>query len=718
MRKFLIFRGILIILLMALSAGRQAALFAQKEDLNPLSGWMEWSDSRNLLIHHLNDQAFAMLDARDRVIASLASQEDWIRRQQEVKSRLMEITGAFPEKTPLNARITGVVKKDGFRIEKIVFESMPSFYVTGCLYIPEKIKGKRPAILNVIGHTDISFRGEIYQDLILNLVRKGFIVFAIDPIGQGERFQYYDAEKQATLFGPGTAEHSYFGNQCFLNGVSPAKYFIWDGIRAIDYLVSRKEVDPERIGVTGLSGGGTQTAYISAFDDRVKASAPSCYITGFRRLLESIGAQDAEQNLFHEIKEGITHADLIEVRAPKPTLIVSTTRDFFSIQGARESFSEAMRAFKAFGKGEDLLMSEDDFEHGFTRKNNEATCAFFQKYLGLPGDPSVENIPAIPREELRITPSGQVSTSYNGETVFSINARESSELMGKLEISRDETDRHLLKVKKEAAALAGYGEEKAKDGSLFRGAYQRNGYRVEMYTLNGNGNYVIPVLIFIPDQSGKKPAVVYLNPAGKVKDAESGGRIEQIVKKGYVVIAPDILGIGETAPEESFYNASFFVSALTGKTLVGTGAEDIRAVAGFLSSRPDVDQEKITGMAMGKLAMVMLHSAVFSGSFSSLVLVDMPLSYRLFAMNRFYERSFAPYFVPGAMTQYDLPDLIACLAPAKVILAGSEDQMGNPAGSELIKSELIFPMKIYSAGGNAANLVIRKESDNPVSLLE
>jgi dienelactone hydrolase len=712
-------RKILVLSLLIILPGLKAGfLFAQKENLNVLDRWTEWSDGKNMLIHHLNDNAFNYLHKRDKIIASLGTKEDWIKRQEDVKRILMKITGPFPAKTPLNAKIIGVIKKDGYRIEKIVFESMPSFYVTGCLFIPEGTKGKKPAILNVIGHTDISFRGDIYQTMILHLVQKGFIVFAVDPVGQGERFQYFDSINQVPMFGPGTAEHSYFGNQCFLSGVSPARYFIWDGIRAIDYLVSRKEVDPDRIGVTGLSGGGTQTALISAFDERVKASAPSCYITGFKRLLESVGAQDAEQNLYHEIMEGITHADLIEVRAPKPTLIVSTTRDFFSIQGARESYNEALNAFKAFGNDNDLLMTEDDFEHGFTSKNNEATCAFFQKYLGMPGNPSSSNIRTIPKEDLKITPTGQISTSYNGETVFSINARESSELIGKLEISRTETDRHLIKVKKEAAALAGYDEQKAQDGSVFRGAYQRDGYRIEMYSLIGNGNYVIPVLMFVPDQAGKKPAVVYLNPAGKAKDAESGGQIEQIVKKGYVVVAPDILGFGETAPEESFYNASFFVSVLTGKTLVGTGSEDIRTVTGFLCSRPDVDKEKITGMAMGKLAVVMLHSAVFSGSFSSLILVDMPLSYRLFATNRFYERSFAPYFVPGALTRYDLPDLIACLTPARVILAGSKDQMGNPSGSELIESELIFPMKIYEAGSKPTNLVIRKESDNLASLLE
>ncbi len=219
---------------------------------------------------------------------------------------------------------------------------------------------------------------------------KGFIVLAIDPIGQGERLQYFDPVKGESTIGSSTLEHSYPSVQVFLIGKSVARYFIWDGIRGIDYLLSRKEVDPKRIGVHGLSGGGTQTAYISALDDRVVASAPAGYITSYRRLLESIGVQDGEQNFYHELSRGIDHADFIEVRMPKPTLIMATTRDFFSIQGSRETYAELKHAYTIFGKPDNVEITEDENGHGYTKKNREAMYAFFQKHLQLPGSPVEE----------------------------------------------------------------------------------------------------------------------------------------------------------------------------------------------------------------------------------------------------------------------------------------------------------------------------------------
>ena len=229
----------------------------------------------------------------------------------------MNTVGPFPEKTPLNAKVTGVVKKDGFRIEKVIYESMPNVYVTACLFIPDGKAKNRPAIIQVSGHGFPAFRSPGTQKQLYNLVKRGFIVFAIDPFGQGERLQYWDDVKKVSMMGTSpTSEHSYFGNQMFISGISPIRYFIWDGIRGVDYLLTRKEVDPERIGIFGCSGGGTQTTFIAALDERIKAAVPGCYITGFRRLLESIGPQDAEQNLYHGVLNGITHADLLEVRAP------------------------------------------------------------------------------------------------------------------------------------------------------------------------------------------------------------------------------------------------------------------------------------------------------------------------------------------------------------------------------------------------------------------
>ena len=347
--------------------------------------WLFYSDAPNSLYHYLTGEAYKMLESRAEGVKRLQTVNDWQKRQTSVRKTLWDIIGPFPEKTGLNAKITGTVQKNGYKVENIIYESLPGFYVTASLFIPDNVKTPAPAILFCSGHSTGVYRLELYQQPLLNLVMKGFIVLAIDPIGQGERLQYFDPVKGESTIGSSTLEHSYPSAQVFLIGKSVARYFIWDGIRGIDYLVSRKEVDPKRIGVHGLSGGGTQTAYISALDERVVASVPAGYITSYRRLLESMGVGDGEQNFYHELSSDIDQADFIEVRAPKPTLIMATTRDFFSIQGSRETYAELKHTYTIFGKPANIEITEDDNGHGYTKKNREAMYAFFQKHLAIAG---------------------------------------------------------------------------------------------------------------------------------------------------------------------------------------------------------------------------------------------------------------------------------------------------------------------------------------------
>ena len=689
---------------------KNSFVFAQKEDLNVLSQWIEWSDGENMLIHHLNKQAFGYLDIRDQEISKLKTKEDWVKRQKRVKDILMKIVGPFPEKTPLNAKVTGVVKKNGYRIEKIIYESMPNFYVTGCLFIPDGIVGKRPAILNVIGHTGIAFRGESYQILIHNLVKKGFIVFAFDPIGQGERIQYYDPDKKESLVGGSSAEHSYVNNQCFLSGSSLARYWTWDGIRATDYLLTRSEVDPKRIGITGLSGGGTQTSYIWAFDDRLKASAPSNYICGFRRLLESISTQCGEQVFYHGLLNGIDHADLLEINAPKPTLLVTTTRDYFSIQGARETYREVIKAYKAFGTEENFEMVEDDLEHGYTRKNREAIYSFFQRTLDLPGSPVEEGLEILKPEELQVTETGQVVTSLNSETVFSINRKETERLFERLKESRKNIDQHLNRVSINAKEFSGYIVPRDEKEPVFRGRYQRDGYSIEMYAIEGEGNYVIPLLLFIPHGSGKYPAIIYIHPEGKAIVVSPGGQIEELVNRGFIVAVTDVIGIGETKferPPSSDPGYPNYSAVLIGRSVVGINAGDIVRVVNMLKKRNDVEYGKIGATAIDEMCPALLHAAVFEPSISRISLLNTTMSYRTIVMNRFYKHSQSFIWgVAGALTAYDLPDLIGCIAPRKVLLSGLKDQMKNPASKELIEEEFAFPRFVYSSKNSSGNFRI------------
>lgn len=698
--------------------------FGQEENLNVLNNWIEWTDGKNMLTHHLNKQAFTYLDARDKEIALLKTKDDWINRQKKVMDILMKIVGPFPEKTPLNAKVTGIVKKDGYRIEKIVYESIPNLYVTACMFIPDGIKGKnkRPAIIQVSGHGFQAFRSAGTQRQIYNLVRKGFIVFAIDPLGQGERIQYWDDEKKASKLGASpVSEHSYFGNQMFISGISPIRYFTWDGIRAIDYLVSRKEVDSERLGIYGCSGGGTQTTFISALDERIKAAVPGCYITGFRRLLESIGPQDAEQNIYQGIKYGITHADLLELRAPKPLLISSTTRDYFGIQGAIESYQEVKMAYKAFGNEDNAGQVIDDSGHGFG-KNILEIYAFFQKVLELPGNSKEESFEGFKPEDLQVTPTGQLSTSLGGETAFSINKKEAQVLISKIKDSRNNINEHLAKVPVKAKELSGFINPQGDLKPVFRGRYQRDEYSVEMYALQGEENYIIPLLLFVPKTGSKFPGVIYINPKGKIADASAGGRIEQLVKKGYLVVAPDLIGTGEVAPDNkdgSDYIPNY-ISILTGRSIVGIQAGDVVRVVNFLKNRKDVDKNKIGALAFDGMCPTLLHAAVFDKSINSIALFGSPISYQSLVLNKTYEVrlsdeishsanasnevNYSNSTVAGALTAYDLPDLIACMAPRRIALLDLKDHMKQPASKELIDDELIFPQSVYLRNNIPKNL--------------
>ncbi len=578
------------------------------------------------------------------------------------------------------------------------------------MFIPDGIKGKTPAILYVLGHWEQGFRAKENQQFIGILVKKGFIVFAIDPVGQGERVQYYNPEtKKIDLMGA-TNQHSYMAHQCFLIGSSTARYFTWDGIRAVDYLLTRSEVDPERIGLTGISGGGTQTAYIGAMDQRIKAYAPTCYITGFRRLMESIGPQDGEQNMYHAVAEGITHADYLEVSAPKPILMVTTTRDFFSIQGARETYREVLNAYKAFGKEENFMKVEDDSVHGYTIKNEEAIYAFFRKVFKMPGNPKFEHLAYLPEADLNVTQTGLVLSSISSaKMLFDVNRNDAVKKLAVLDNSRINISAHLATVKQKAKELSGYIAPQPEKEPVFRGRFQREGYSIEMYGLKGESPCIVPLYVFVPDKQGKYPAIVYIHPKGKSAESSPGGQIEELVKKGYIVAAPDVINTGETEFKFRNDNPINFGTVLIGRSIVGIQAGDIVRVVNYLKSRNDVDKNKIGGIAISEMTPPLLHAAAFDPSISSVALITPLISYKLIVLNKFYQFPFT-CCVAGALTAYDLPDLIGSISPRKVVLAEINDQIKKPASKELIDEDMSFPRKVYGQKNVADNLKILPDS--------
>ena len=673
--------------------------------------WLIFSDAPNSLYHHLAGQGFDLLDERSGKIAELRSLSDWQERQERLNETLMEIVGPFPEKMPLNAKVVRTIDKGDYRVEHIVYESQPGFYVTSSIFIPDGLKGKAPVVIYTSGHANEGYRSRTYQHVILNLVKKGFIVFAFDPVGQGERLEYYDSETGRSSVGGPTKEHSYPGTQAFITGSSQARYMIWDGIRAVDYLLARKEVDPARIGITGRSGGGTQAAYIAALDERIKAAAPEDYITSFTRLLQSIGPQDAEQNLPDGIARGIDHADLLVVRAPKPTLMITTTRDMFSIQGARETAKEVSKVYKAYGKEGNFGMVEDDAPHASTRKNREAMYAFFQNHLENPGDADDQEVEILSAEEVQVTKTGQVSVSPGGETVFSLNRKQAETLISTLQASRGDLSNHIPKALKSAKKLSGYQEPVEVDMSVFTGRIQRDGYVIEKYFVKGEGDYVIPYLLMIPDKSDNK-ALIYLHPLGKAAEASAGGEMEWFVRKGFIVMAPDLIGVGEMGlgnfKGDAFIDGNshnmWYGSILIGRSIVGIRAGDVIRLTRLLEKKTGTSE--VYGVARQEMAPVLLHAAAFDTAISQVALIEPFSSYRSIVMNRFYNSGFIHSTVPGSLEAYDLPDLAASLAPGKLLMAGVTDGLGNPSDPENTMDDLSIIKTAYQKKNAAGQLEI------------
>ena len=224
-------------------------------DLNFLAGQSDGRELRGMLSRWLHERAIGQIDQRRERTAKISSAQDLTARRQYIRERMTAAVGGFPERTPLNARVTAVMDRGDHRVEKIVFESQPGFHVTANLYVPKGGRAPYPAILFPLGHEEGAKAHATWQQLLVTFARKGYVALAWDTIGQGERIQLWDEDSKESKVVRSTTEHTINGLQCLLVGDALARYTIWDGMRALDYLLSRPEVDGKRVG-TGNSGGG------------------------------------------------------------------------------------------------------------------------------------------------------------------------------------------------------------------------------------------------------------------------------------------------------------------------------------------------------------------------------------------------------------------------------------------------------------------------------
>lgn len=637
------------------------------------SKWIVYQNNYRALYQILYDEAVHQLNKRAAYISGLQSRTDWNEYQQNLRNKFDAPLTKF-EKNPLNPRITGKLEREKFIVEKIIFESHPEFYVTGCLFIPKKRQKPAPAIIYCSGHSENGFRSAAYQRSIINFVEKGFVVFAFDPIGQGERLQYLDDSTGKSKVGEPTTEHSYAGIQTLLTGSSISDYFIWDGVRAVDFLTTRKEIDMNRIGITGRSGGGTQAAMIAAYDERIYAAAPECYITTFKRLLQSIGPQDAEQNPYMSIKKGIDIPDFIHMRAPKPTLIVTTTHDYFSQQGARETFEEARKSYTALGAAGNVRFTEDLGKHESTSKNRETVNSFFMEFLNLPGSNVDNDVVPFKEEELWVTPTGQISNSLKGNTVFDLNRKY---------FSINNIPQNSIKEK--IKTTSGINFERKLTASVYTGMFLKKDMVIEKYFVENNINdFALPVYVIKKKGQDWKNMIIWNHPSGKEKLLEEP-LLLKLLNSGNVIVSADLPGIGELE-DSSFTGDGFvqdvpfnytFLANLIGKSIAGVQAEAIDLLIQFIEKQDSYRNVKMNALIQKTLVSAFLHYAILKNKFTNIVLVDPPNTSNYFLETKFYDPALAYSIVPGSIGSYEWKDMKAVLLKTSIKTVESKDIQGK-----------------------------------------
>jgi cephalosporin-C deacetylase-like acetyl esterase/pimeloyl-ACP methyl ester carboxylesterase len=661
---------------------------------------------RRMLHAYLLGQAQKQFDARRVTVAAIKTPEEVYKRQKELKARFIEALGGFPKKTALKARVVGKLQRDGYRIEKVVYESRPQHHVTATLYLPEG-KAPFPGVLMPIGHSGTGKAAEYIQRGAILLAKNGLAVLAYDPIGQGERNQLLDSQGKPAIRGS-TSEHTMVGVGALLVGRNTAAYRIWDGIRSLDYLASRPEVDPKRLGCTGCSGGGTLTSYLMSLDDRILVAAPSCYITSLERLFATIGPQDAEQNITGQVAFGMEHADYITMRAPRPTLVCCASRDFFDIRGTWTSFREAKLTYGLLGYGERASIFESNTGHGFPRSQREATVRWMRRWLlGKDDAPTEGDFPILKTQELWCTRTGQVLEEFKGRSAFDLNAERALDLARQ----RNKIDRKGNNSLKEVARLIGLKSPVPSATMKETGTIQRDGYRIRKLVFTTEPGIAVPGLLCSAGKETRGPLVIYLDGQGKAAAAAPGGRLEKLVKGGRTVLALDLRGMGETAPgkvppgKSSTFGVDFkeaYIALHLNQPLLGQRVRDLLAVIGQVAADSSAGVHLIATGSAGPIA---LHAAALDKRIKEVTLERSLISWTAVVRTPISQDQLTNV-VPGVLAVYDLPDLAAAVAPRVLTIREAVDPVGKPVAQRVLEEVYTPARAAYTRQGAEKRLVL------------
>jgi cephalosporin-C deacetylase-like acetyl esterase len=556
----------------------------------------------------------------DNSLAGINSAADWEKLRPQRYLEFIEMMGiqdyAGKEKTELNVTVTGTIQRDGYRIEKLYYESLPGLYVPAHLYIPDNISEPSAAILYVNGHSPT--QNVRYQPYPAKFAQLGFVCLIIETIQFGEVRGHH--------WGP----YSKGWFNWYSRGYNPGGVELWNAIRGLDFLASRPEVNPEKMGVTGISGGGSQSFYIAAADPRIKAVAPVC---GASTLKAQIGQRTVDGHCDCMMPTNTYQADFQDVGAliaPRPMLIGQADRDGLNtIESVRELYSDIKKMYDLYDEAENISLVETPGGHSYHQISREKIHSFFIKHLmgknispEEAGDIDLSPESRLSAEELKVYTDGVPENDRTPTIQDSfVQLAEAPEISNENELDsyRGSVKDFLLQ----------------KTFSSFPEVAPPFDAQMEFRSLDG-GKFGWNIYSFVPeegwrlkvdfhwraDTAERKPLMIVL----KNYDEDRWGAESFIsgLDNNWNIAYFEARGIGETGWDPALQWHVRRASAWTGRTIASMQVYDLLRCIEFCRTLPQVDPQKISIAAKDEMTVVALYSALLDGRCEQLVLKNPP----------------------------------------------------------------------------------------------
>lgn len=663
---------------------------------------------------------------------SYLTREKWPARRLKVRNELLKSLGLdpLPSRTPLNARLVDVIERDDYVLEKLIFEPRPWFLAPAQLYIPKNTDFPAPAVLYSVGHWMVN--GKMESDVhacCVGLAKLGFAVFIYDPIGQGERGSNFNDHGHRDLL---------------LLGLSQAGLMVWESVRAIDYLLTRPEIDGNRIGMTGASGGGLNTLYTCAIDDRIAVSIPVCYVTSFTRFLQAMRGLDWNGgiDLCNQVPNVIRYAGMAGICAliaPRALMFINGTEDpQFPINGAREVLDQVQCAYESLGASDRVTMVAVESGHGYNRAMREVAYGWFKKWLtgeGYGGPIEEPEFPKDAPDDPQFKSFMWGTTISSGPAIIKLAKDVAKKFPHSIEPPKKENDwpNFREKLKDELRSALNLVSLSGKPGVIEEERYDIDGLVTERFVLEPEGGIVIPCYLFRPaaiERDASEEVLVFLNDRGKLAAVDEG--ILALIKSQRIrVFALDLRGTGETVPVAPEYRTlattegtietirskpgdtlEFEVATnclMLGRSLLAQQVHDLIAFLNHLDRGVNRFTTKVTVAASGvRTSLVALFAAALDDRIGRVILDGLLLNYKSVIG---VENAAIPIgaYVFGILRHFDLPYAAMLVAPRPLIINRSVDATGAEITIENVREAYGITKNVYRILGCPEALQIRSE---------